>query len=314
MSTATLAPVDLFRRMLFLRLIDERLDELCAGPLRGLPLHLSLGQEAVAVGVAAHHGPDDVMVSTHRGVGHVLAWGADPERVLAEVIGRRGGYARGLAGHMHIVAPESGVLGTNGIVGGGLPMAVGAAFGLRRLGKPAISVAFMGDGAANTGAAHEALNLAAAWRLPVLFVLEDNGLAEMTYSAPQTGGDLRERAMSYGLLTEQVDASDAVAVEAACGALFEVVRGEGRPAVLVCEAFRAKGHFAGDAQLYRDPEDDALREPRDPLMHIRRELGEEEVGAAREAVAGTVDALFETVLAMPAPTRADLFELWGPER
>jgi pyruvate dehydrogenase E1 component alpha subunit len=311
MTREPLAATELYRSMLLMRRVEEHLDQLVAGPLRGLPLHLSIGQEAVAAAVGAHRHADDVMVSTHRGIGHALAWGADPLQTLAEVAGRRGGFARGLAGHMHLVVPEIGLLGTNGIVAGGLPIAVGAAFGLRREGKQAIAVAFLGDGAANTGACHEAMNMAAAWSVPVFFVLENNGLAEMTYSSGQTGGDLTERAAAYGLATAKVDATDAEAVAAAVGEMYDLVRESGAPAMLECDAFRALGHFAGDAQLYRDADEAKRMDERDPLVGLRATIGE----AADEidtAIAEQVEALFTEVMAMELPTREDLLELGAP--
>ena len=212
---------------------------------------------------------------------------------------------------MHLVVPEIGLLGTNGIVAGGLPIAVGAAFGLRREGKQAIAVAFLGDGAANTGACHEAMNMAAAWKVPVFFVLENNGLAEMTYSSGQTGGDLTERAAAYGLATAKVDATDAEAVAAAVGKMYDLVRDSGAPAMLECDAFRALGHFAGDAQLYRDADEAQRMEERDPLAGLRATVGDA-AGEIDAAIGAQVQEVFAEVMAMELPTREDLLELGTP--
>ncbi len=304
----------LYESMRLIRRVEEQLAELCNGPLKGVPLHLSLGQEAVGVGVAASRRDGDVMLSTHRGTGHCLAWGADPVRLVAEAIGRRGGYARGLAGHMHVMDPDAGILGTNGIVGGGLPIAVGAALGLQRQGGGAIAVAFMGDGAANTGACHEAMNLAAAWSAPVLFVCENNGLAEMTYSGPQTGGDLSVRAAAYGMRAVQTDATDVVAVRDVADELTQAVRSGAGPAFLEATTFRATGHYAGDAQLYRDPEDAEQTERRDPLLALRAapDADSGALDAIDAAVDRRVEAIFTEVLAMEPPTAQDLFDLGRP--
>ena len=301
---------ELYRRMLLSRLIEERLTELASGLLKGLPLHLNLGQEATPMAVGAQRADPDVMVSTHRGLGHCLGWGADPATLLAETVGRRGGYARGLAGHMHVVDPGTGILGTNGIVGGGLPIAVGAAVAMQRQGLDGIAVAFTGDGAANTGAAHEALNMAAAWKAPVLFVCENNGLAEMTYSGPQTGGNLPERAAAYGLRVAAVDGADVEAVYDAAGELLAAVRGGEGPAYLHAETFRASGHFAGDLQHYRDIDDAEQAQSHDPIERLvaSGSLGEYAV-SIRADVQQQVDALFEEVFAMDEPTAADLMEL-----
>jgi TPP-dependent pyruvate/acetoin dehydrogenase alpha subunit len=294
-----------------MRGLDERCVALfSSGEVRGTVHHASIGGEATALGVTMHHREGDLLFSTHRGLAHCLGWGADPLLLAAEVLGRRGGYAHGLGGHMHIIDRERGIAGTNGIVGAGLPMAVGAAYGLQLEGlEEACVVAFFGDGALNTGAAAEALNLAAVWQTPVLFVCENNGFAEMTHSATLTAGTAIERAAALGIRAERVSGDDILEVSQAAAGCFELVR-TGRPALLECVTFRAEGHWIGDPEHYRDPDEKASFAEHDPVARFiaAGHVSEAEVARVRAEVDSLLDSVFEQVLAMESPTLEDLQE------
>jgi TPP-dependent pyruvate/acetoin dehydrogenase alpha subunit len=299
-----------YERLLRIRRVEERMVELVDDKVsEGTVLHSGLCQEATPVGVAMAKGENDVLFSTHRGVAHCLAWGADLESLIAESIGRTGGHAGGLVGHMHIVDLERGIVGTNGIVGGGLPLAVGAAIGLQQQGSDGCAIAFFGDGAANTGAFHEALNMAAAWNVPAVFVNENNGIAEMTYSEPLTAGTVAGRGAAYGMHAEAIDGSDVLAVADAVAAALERARAGEGPSVIECRVHRALGHWIGDPQHYRDPEELDRFDEHDPLARL---LGTGAVPAARveearERVELELEQTLARVLQQPRPEPADLF-------
>ena len=296
-----------FAAMLLSRRFDERVCAAVAeGRLEGTVMHSSIGQEGAAVGVALQRRPEDVLLSTHRGLHHCVTWGADLVRLLAEFFGLEGGFAGGLGGHMHIVDPDSGILGTNGIVGGGLPIAVGAGLGLRIQGSPGVAVAFFGDGAANTGATHEALNHAVTTRAPVVFVCEVNGFAETTPTRPTTGGTIAERGAGYGMASAAVDGCDVHAVAEAAAEAFARARAGHGPTLLECRVFRAGGHWVGDPELYRDAADKARLPERDPIALLLAGApleGETEIRARVEA---RLDAAFAEAFAQARPLRIDV--------
>jgi TPP-dependent pyruvate/acetoin dehydrogenase alpha subunit len=301
----------LLRSILMLRAVEERFAaETSSGGLRGSVLHVGIGQEAVAAGVGLARRDGDVLLSTHRGVAHCLMWGCDLGAVAAEVFGRRSGLGRGLVGHMHLVDPDHAVLGTNGVVGGGLPIAVGAAYALQLSGDNRCVVAFFGDGAANTGAMHEALNLAAVWSVPVLFVCENNGYQEMTRSAGLTAGSVVERAAAYGIPARAVDGADAVEVYSAATHLLTSVRSNSAPALLECDTYRVDGHWVGDPQHYRSADERAARESRDPLPRLiaRAGLDSTAAEALRVQVAAGVNPVIDEALRSARPTAADLLD------
>jgi len=234
------------------------------------PLHLSTGQEAVAAGVCAHLGRDDLMTSTHRGHGHTLAKGADLSRTMAELFGRATGFNGGRGGSMHIADFSVGMLGANGVVAAGLPIAVGAAHALKLRAAPQVVACFFGDGAINRGPFLEALNWARVFALPLLFVCEDNRWSAMTPSTPLIAGDgAAARALSLGIDALDVDGNDVLAVHAAAGRLLQAVRGGGGPRLLHALTYRLKGHVSVDPARYRDAAelDAALRD--DPLVRAR---------------------------------------------
>ena len=235
------------------------------------PLHLSIGQEAVAVGVCAHLERQDLLTSTHRGHGHTLAKGADMRRMMAELFGRADGFNGGKGGSMHIADFSVGMLGANGVVAAGLPIACGAAHALKLQGMPHVVACFFGDGATNRGPFLEALNWAAVYELPVLFVCEDNRYSATTSTRTLSAGPgALARAQSLGVPGEAVDGNDVAAVYRASARLLAEVR-TGQPRFLHAHTWRVRGHVSVDVQGYRDPQDlkDALAA--DPLLRARQQ-------------------------------------------
>ncbi|MCP5265758.1 MAG: thiamine pyrophosphate-dependent dehydrogenase E1 component subunit alpha [Burkholderiaceae bacterium] len=243
-----------------------------ASPVRG-PLHLSTGQEAVAAGVCAHLRPDDPITSTHRGHGHTLAKGADMTRMMLELFGKAGGFCAGKGGSMHIADFSVGMLGANGVVAAGMPIAVGAAHSLKIRAMPGVAVAFFGDGAINRGPFGESLNWAACFSLPLLFVCEDNQWSSTTRTdAMSAGAGPLERARSYGVDGESVDGMDIEAVWAAAGRLVAAIRAGGGPRMLHARTYRFKGHVSVDKAAYRDPSEVEAAVARDPLSLARSRM------------------------------------------
>jgi len=256
-----------------IRTFEDEVQRLAAaGEVPGFP-HLSTGQEAVAVGVCSQLARDDVLFTSHRGHGHVLAKGSDIESTFAEVLGRETGLCRGRGGSMHLVDAANGVLGATGVVAGNLSLAAGAAWAAQALGNSNISVVFFGDGATGAGAFHETLNLAALWKLPVLFVCENNGYAEFTSREEHsTVKFVRRFAEPYEMAAITVDGNDLLAVYAAAGKAIAGLRhGEG-PYLLECMTFRVAGHFVGDAQRYRSKEELAAMREKDPIERLQQHL------------------------------------------
>ena len=265
--------VGLLRTMLLIRAFEEKADELFAlGRVHGT-MHLSIGQEAVPTGVCAALRPDDYILSTHRGHGHCLAKGADVRRMMAEFFGKETGYCRGRGGNMHIADVESGNLGANGIVAGGLPIATGVGLSIQQRRTEQVCVAFFGDGAANEGAFHESLNLASIWHLPVVFVCENNQYAmSMPVEKSMNVERISQRACAYGVPGQTVDGMSVHDVyEAAQTAVSRARAGEG-PALLECLTYRYKGHSKSDRQRYRTRETVDAWRVRDPIRQLREAL------------------------------------------
>src|SRR3977135_2317632 len=242
----------MYRALCRIRLFEGQVQRLAAaGEVPGFP-HLSTGQEAVAVGVCAHLTREDTLFTSHRGHGHTLAKGSDLQATFAEIIGRSSGLCRGRGGSMHVVDVANGVLGATGVVGGNLPLAAGAAWAAQAKGKTAISVIFFGDGATGSGVFHETLNLAVLWKLPLLFVCENNGYAEFTSREEHSNvKHVSAFAAPYGMPAKTIDGNDLLGVHAAAGdAIARLRRAEG-PYLLECMTYRMAGHFVGDAQHYR---------------------------------------------------------------
>lgn len=263
------------------------------------PLHLSTGQEAVPAGVCAHLTRVDYLTSTHRGHGHTLAKGADLGRMMGELFGKATGFNGGKGGSMHIADFSVGMLGANGVVAAGLPIAVGAAHAQKLLKKDAITVCFFGDGAINRGPFLESLNWARVYGLPVLFVCEDNRWSATTASGPMTAGDgASARAEAMDIASTQVDGNDVFAVHAAAGRLVAEVRAGSGPRLLHALTYRVKGHVSVDPAAYRDPAELAAALETDPIAHARARLLAEGVSAAAlEAIENEAHAEVDAALA-----------------
>jgi len=304
----------MYRSLWRIRLFEERVQRLAAaGEVPGFP-HLSTGQEAVAVGVCAHLSVEDILFTSHRGHGHVLAKGSDLQATFAEILGRQDGLCHGRGGSMHLVDASHGVLGATGVVAGNLPLAAGAAWAAQTQGRSNISVVFFGDGATGAGVFHETLNLAGLWRLPLLFVCENNGYAEFTSREEHsTVTNVSSFAAPYGIPTVTIDGNDLLAVHAAAGeAIARLRRAEG-PYLLECKTFRMAGHYVGDAQQYRTKEELAAVREKCPIERLRRHLVTLGVDAAElEAIAGharqEVDQCVERARAAPRPDPAGVLD------
>jgi TPP-dependent pyruvate/acetoin dehydrogenase alpha subunit len=257
--------------MVRIRLFEETLADLYKlGQLVGV-VHLSIGQEATAVGVCSSLRNGDQITSTHRGHHHMLARGLDPRRMFAEILGRAGGYCGGKGGSMHVSSVAEGAVGANGIVGGGIPHAVGLAFAARRLGTGSVAVSFFGDGAANQGVLYESLNLAALWQVPALFVCENNGYTEFTPTDAVTAGEsIAARAADFGLPSSAVDGDDVVAVASAAEEAVERARDGGGPSFLECRTHRWRGHHEGE-ESYAKPYREAV-EQQDPIVRLEQAM------------------------------------------
>lgn len=278
MSDNTTTLLELYRRMVTVRQFEIMAGKhFAAGEIPGF-IHLSIGQEASSVGVCSCLRTDDYVVTTHRGHGHMIAKGADLKRMTAELFGKKDGYCKGKGGSMHIADFGIGFLGANGVVAGGLPIITGAGLSIKLRKTDQVAVAFFGDGAANRGPVHEAMNMAAIWKLPVIFVVENNRYASTTpmdYAC--SVGDLCTRAAGYGMPGENIDGNDILAVRRAMTTAVKRARcGEG-PTFLENMTYRMMGHFEGDPQRYRTTEEiDGWRE-KDPIERFSRVLIEKTV-------------------------------------
>lgn len=266
----TAPPIELIRRLFRAMALIRHFEEaaarlLAAGELAGF-LHLSIGQEAVAAGVCDVLDEDDYITTTHRGHGHCIAKGARIEGMLAEIFARATGYCGGRSGSMHVADPKVGILGANAIVGACIPIAVGGALAAQVLGQRKVSVAFFGEGAVAEGVFHESLNLASLWRLPVVFVCENNAYAEMTpVDVHLAASSVTDYAAPHRIPAETVHGNDVLAVRDAAQRAVDRAREGGGPTLLECRTYRWRGHFEGDAQRYRTKEEVAAWRERDPL-------------------------------------------------
>ncbi|MFD5335525.1 thiamine pyrophosphate-dependent dehydrogenase E1 component subunit alpha [Streptomyces hawaiiensis] len=307
-----------YERMAVIRRTEKAAHDLFLQGLVKGTTHLAAGQEAIAVGASAALRPDDYVFATYRGHHHALARGATPEECLAELMSRATGLCKAKGGSMHLTKAATGMLGSYAIVGSHLPMAVGAAWSARLRGTEQLAVAFFGDGATNIGAFHESLNLAAVWKLPVLFVCENNLYMEYTpiadvTSVPRPAAD---RAPAHGIPGEVVDGNDVVAVEEAVGRLARRARAGDGPAVLEAETYRHFGHSRADPAAYRPAEEVERWLKHDPLDLARgrlaeRGVGEETVAEADERARAVVERAVEAAKAAPPPDpREALTDVW----
>ncbi len=308
---------DLHRRMVRIRLFEERAGKLMEdGKIPGA-LHLYVGQEAVASGVMTHLSNEDWITSTHRGHGHLIAKGGEFGPMFAELYGRATGYCKGKGGSMHISNMALGMLGANGIVGGGPPIAMGAGFANKFKGNDRVSVTFFGDGASNEGSFHEAANMAGLYQLPVLFVCENNGYGEYTAQANhQAIVDVADRAAGYGMPGVIVDGMDAVAVHEAAGVAIQRARDGGGPTLLECKTYRFYDHVGvrGMGLKYRTDDEVEEWKRRDPITLLEGRLAEQgilaevEAKAVHEEVAAEIDAAVEFAESSPYPEPDALLE------
>ncbi len=261
------------RRMYLIRRFEEGAEEAYTRGLIHGTMHLSIGQEASAVGTTMDLRRSDYITSTHRGHGHCIGKGADPKLMFAEFFGKEEGYCRGRGGSMHIADVESGNLGANGIVAGGIPIAVGAALAIKKQKRDDIAVCFFGDGASNEGAFHEALNMASIWRLPVLFVCENNkyGMSVSTERSMAVE-HIADRAASYNMPGEIVDGNHIEDVAEAVMKATARARGGGGPTLIECKTYRIRGHSKSDRNRYRSKEEIEAWKERDPIGHFESEL------------------------------------------
>jgi pyruvate dehydrogenase E1 component alpha subunit len=300
----------MYRRMQMIRHFEEHVNDLYTRALMPGLAHLYIGEEAVAVGVCAALRQDDYITSTHRGHGHCLAKGASPNRMFAELLGKEAGYCRGKGGSMHIADPATGNLGANAIVAGSAGIATGAAFSAKHLGNGRVAVCFFGEGALGQGVVYETMNLAALWKLPVIYVCENNLYTEYTHFLETTAGEIPARSAAFGVPSEVVDGQDVRAVFLATERLVDRARlGEG-PSFLLCNTYRYSGHHVGDIsrEYYRTKqEEQEWKTKRDPLKLFGDWLTRQKIADAAallnigEEVESEMQAAVDFAVAAPYP-------------
>lgn len=311
----------LYKQMLLIRAAEQRLGEAYKqGDIPG-PVHLYIGQEAVAVGVCAHLRDADWITSTHRGHGHFLAKGGDLQAMFAELYGKASGICKGKGGSMHVADVSKGILGANGIVGGGIGIATGAALAAQLGSHQTVSVAFFGDGASNQGVFAESMNIASLWKLPLIFVCEANGYSEFSTTASVTAGHIADRPRSYGIEVHEVDGNDVLAVSQVAKACVDKARAGQGPSFIQASTYRIRGHVETEQSIlqrpYRTAEEVEAWRLRDPLVKARQQLlqtcgGDEALALGVEGeVEAAVKLAFERAQAAedPAPWSAqqDMF-------
>ena len=303
-----------YQVMRTIRAFEERLHvEFATGEIPGF-VHLYAGEEASAAGVMAHLRDDDCIASNHRGHGHCIAKGVDVFGMMAEIYGKKTGVCQGKGGSMHIADFEKGMLGANGIVGAGAPLVVGAALAARLKGTDSVAVVFFGDGGSNEGAVFEAMNMASVWNLPCLFIAENNGYAEATASNWSVACDhIADRAAGFGMPGVTVDGFDFFAVHEAAGAAVERARAGEGPSLIEVKLTRYYGHFEGDAQTYRAPDEvKHFREHNDCLMQFRERttraglLEASQLDRIDQEVESLIENAVRKAKSDPKPSAADL--------
>jgi pyruvate dehydrogenase E1 component alpha subunit len=299
---------DALRKMILVRRFEESAEQ---AYMRGLihgTMHLSIGQEASAIGMTMLLNDDDYITSTHRGHGHCIGKGADPKRMFAEFFGKETGYCRGRGGSMHIADVSRGNLGANGIVAGGLPIAVGAGLSVKKQGRDSVVVCFFGDGANNEGAFHESLNFAAIWKLPVIFVCENNRYGmSMSVDRSTAVSHVSQRAASYDMPGVTVDGNRLIDVLQAADEAISRARGGGGPTLIECETYRIRGHSKSDRNRYRTREEIESWGARDPIVLFEKQLLEwgfidsAAVDAMRADIEDEIKAGLEFAQESPSP-------------
>ena len=308
--------VNLVRRMWLIRAFEEKVSALYAArEIQGL-VHLGIGQEATAVGTCSQLKPDDYVYGGHRSHGHAIAKGADINRLLAEIAGRATGYCAGKGGSMHISAPEVGFVTATGVVGGTIPLALGAAFAAKERKKGQLAMVFFGDGAGQAGPFHESLNIASLWKLPVIFVCENNGYAEFTPLSAHTNIErLAQHAKTYGIPASTVDGNDLVAVrEATKKAVAQARAGKG-PIFIECLTHRLRGHYEGDPAKYRELSQLAEWKKKDPIARFsrylksKRAVSDKDLEPIEREARALVEKAAEFALASPWPAPEEVASL-----
>jgi pyruvate dehydrogenase E1 component alpha subunit len=304
----------LYKVMVTIRAFELKVAELvAAGRLPGFA-HLYAGQEAIAAGVCANLGDKDFMISTHRGHGHVIAKGGKIDLMMAELFGKATGYCKGKGGSMHIADVDLGILGANGIVGAGLPILAGAAFACKYKKTGGVGVCFFGDGASNRGTFHEALNLSSVWKLPAVYICENNLLGMSVYQKDHMNiVDIADRSAAYGIPGISIDGNDVTAVyEAAANAIKRARRGEGA-SLIECKTWRHRGHFEGDPSLYKKSEEQEAWLKKDPILRLGISLmglgyaSEQDLSQIRADVEAKIEAAVKFAQESPSPTPENLF-------
>jgi acetoin:2,6-dichlorophenolindophenol oxidoreductase subunit alpha len=300
----------MYRRMMMIRLFEEQVNELYTRALMPGLAHLYVGEEAVAVGICEALRSDDYITSTHRGHGHCVAKGASPDRMFAELLGKEAGYCKGKGGSMHIADPDTGNLGANAIVAGSAGIATGAAFSAKHAGKGQVAVCFFGEGALGQGVIYEVMNLAALWKLPVIYVCENNMYNEYTHFSETTAGDILSRGPAFGVPSESVDGQDVGAVYAVASKMVKRAREGQGPSFLMCNTYRYTGHHVGDIsrEYYRSKQEEQhWKTDRDPLKLLAQKLsaqGFADAGALtviENEVREEMKAAVEFAIASPYP-------------
>jgi len=305
--------IELLRRMWLIRAFEEKVSALYAErQIVGL-LHLGIGQEAVAVGALSLLRDDDFVYGGHRSHGHAIAKGADINRLMAEIAGRATGYCGGKGGSMHIVAKECGFITATGVVGGTIPLALGAAFAAKEKNQGQLAVVFFGDGAGQSGPFHESLNIASLWQLPVIFVCENNGYAEFTPLSAHTKVErLAHHAKTYGIAADTVDGNDLFAVRAAMTKAVEKCRAGKGPVFVECLTHRMRGHYEGDPAKYRELSQLAEWKKKDPIARVARALKsqkaitDKELAAMESEAQALAEKAAEFSLSSPWPSESDV--------
>jgi len=309
-----------YEQLVLTRVLLEKIDALYRqGRIHG-PVHLGLGQEAIAVGVGTVLRPDDCSIGTYRGHAHVLARGASPEAILRELLGKRGGLCAGKGGSMHLTSVKHGYYGSYAIVGAHLPIANGLAWAAKMRGTDSVTVCFFGDGAVNIGAFHEAVNLAAVWSLPIVFVCENNQYMEYTPIGRviPTERPLVDKAAAYGLAEILVDGNDLESVRATVAAAVNTARQGGGPSLIEADTYRLKGHSGADGATYRPDDEVAAWLEREPLRRYRQALmggsvaTAEELDVVEERVREQIDQITQEVLDDGPPDAASAWtDVWS---
>lgn len=306
--------IELFRTMMRIRRFEERSLRAYQAKKIGGFLHLYIGQEAVAVGCCSLMGKDDHVITAYRDHGHAIAVGMGPNELMAELYGKVTGCSKGKGGSMHYFAPDRNFWGGHGIVGGQIPLGAGLAYGLKYLGRKGAAMAFMGDGAVNQGAVHEAYNLAALWQLPVIFVIENNGYSMGTSQSRSSAGDLARRAEGYNMAWDTCDGHDVYAVRATMDKYLRLAREECKPAVIEIRTYRYRGHSVADPDnTYRaKTEIEEYRRTKDPIQTFQDRLIADKILTPAEAeeidqaARAEAEAAAEFAEASPFPTTEDI--------